>query len=309
MFCLATFTRRRLRVALIGDAPAHGHRARPRLARSLEDSCRLTSRPLGLPMRLTVAPAPTIRPCERMGAGAPPSSLDRPASDWGRPGCGRRRRLPRAGRGADRPRRADRSQWAAHRRAIVGRRRRHDGSASIATSSMDTSRGSCRGSPTPWVSSAFAAVVEIVLVVQRRWWALLIAPIGLGARARDVPHRQQRSSGRPRPDVVPTRIRAEHVELPVGSHRGDRRAVGRRRAAVLPDLGRRSTGRAPGALVVAARVRRRHARGSTAACTIPPTSSSGALMGLAALMSPSWPSACGSATSERGRTCTTSARR
>ena len=25
-----------------------------------------------------------------------------------------------------------------------------------------------------------ALVVEIVLVVQRRWWALLIAPIGLG---------------------------------------------------------------------------------------------------------------------------------
>ena len=77
-----------------------------------------------------------------------------------------------------------------------------------------------------------ALVIELVLVVQRRWWALLIVPIGLGARAGHVPHRQRHRRSTPT-GRGQARFGTEHVELPVRAHRRDGRGLGRRRRAVL----------------------------------------------------------------------------
>ena len=150
---------------------------------------------------------------------------------------------------------------------------------------------------TPWFDSATgsltrmadtmgvivsALILEIVLVFQRRWWALLVAPIAFGLELLTF-LTVNAAVGRPRPDVVKLGIRAEHIELPVGPHRSDGRVLGcRRPVAVLrldPPLGADDRLRASSSCWPRPSAR----RGCTAACTIPRTSMVGALMGVAAL--------------------------
>ena len=81
-----------------------------------------------------------------------------------------------------------------------------------------------------------ALLVEIVLALRRRWWALLVMPIGLGLELGDVPHCQRRRRSTEAVGAQ-ARVRAEHLELPVRAHRSDRRAVGSGRTVVRAEVG------------------------------------------------------------------------
>ena len=133
------------------------------------------------------------------------------------------------------------------------------------------------------MSSCFAAVVEIVLVVQRRWWALLIAPIGLGLELVTFLTVNTVVGPTP-PGRVPSSdpSRARRASRPVTP---PRRVVlwGADRAAVLLGLGRTGGSRVACCVVVVRRAspsaRARVYRGMHH----PTDVLFGALMGLAAL--------------------------